>query len=161
MHISTIEDFMWPEIIGLQRQAYIHLLPESEIVLKSKWQSAPETCFVCRMENKVVAYLLAHGWSGEILPKLHQVMVGPLDSERLLIHDLVVSPQQAGHGIGSRLVLHTIETAREHRYRQATLVAVQGASPFWAKMGFVKDLSLQVSSDYGADAVAMSKSLAS
>lgn len=155
MGISPVADSMWSDILRLQEEAYFAFEPESLDTLKSKWTLSPDTCFVYMLENRPVAYLLAHGWSGEELPKLHRANSGGTRSEYLFLHDLVVSKRCNGLGIGVAMVNHLVSLAVQLGFRQVKLVAVQGSSPFWSKRGFRTDARQAVSAGYGENAVAM------
>lgn len=155
MSISEINDSHCNDILRLQNEAYFAFEPESLATLQQKWHLSPDTCFVYIQEHRPVAYLLAHGWSGDLLPKLDQSIEGDKGGDYLFLHDLVVSKQCGGMGIGAAMVGHLLEVAVQKGFQQVKLVAVQGSSSFWSRMGFIPDTGVSVSAEYGDNAIAM------
>ncbi|WP_076543114.1 GNAT family N-acetyltransferase [Shewanella sp. UCD-KL21] len=188
MSIIPITERLWPAIYDLQCQVYSEIEPETMEVLRSKWLHSPHACFAyCSNQTEnadsplsssapIQAYLLAHELAGAEAPKLHQ----PLSSThtaasgskskqgsaiRLFLHDLAVSKDVKGMGVGKLMVAHLIALATAKGYKEVLLIAIQGSVPFWQKQGFELDLEVSelqaaaIEASYGAGAKAMRKKL--
>ncbi|MFG0253008.1 MAG: GNAT family N-acetyltransferase [Phycisphaerales bacterium JB038] len=138
---------------AIQRRAYGPELVEPIDVLASRVQVAPEFCFVAHRDAQVLGYVLAHPWTHDSSPGLGAVLDGlPEACNVVHLHDMAVDPQFGGSGVG-RALLEALEKAVwDAGVEQLTLVAVQGASSFWEKMGF---RARRAASGYGEDAVFM------
>lgn len=156
MSIKPIAEDSWPAISTIEEQAYTAISPESEEVLKSKWQASPTTCAVyTNNENKIIGYILAHPWGNRSLPKLHQKTPISGESTNLFLHDLAVAKRARGTGIANALVEDLLNKAIKFKFKKVTLIAVQGADIFWGKYGFKEVPGAQISSHYGVDAKLM------
>lgn len=159
MSIESIVESTWPEIMQVQADAYSQVEPESLDVLKSKWLRSPESCFVYREEGKVIGYVLAHSWSSDLPPKLYHPLPGGTEGATLFIHDLAMSKEAAGKGLGSRMISHLFRAIEPLGYRQARLVAVQASGRFWNKQGFSAVNDQAVCASYGDGAQLMRRPL--
>lgn len=159
LFIEPIHDALWPDIQRVQAEVYHQVEPESTETLRSKWLASPASCFVARKGEAVLAYLLAHGWDSELPPKLYQPIAPATQGRFLFLHDLAVSHRAGGLGLGRRMVERLLAVARQRRFGQIRLVAVQGSVPFWQKMGFQPVPGVQPSRSYGGDATLMQRTL--
>ena len=159
MSISAIDENAWDSILSIQAQVYTEVEPEKLAVLRAKWQHSPATCFVFKQDNVLAAYLLAHTWAYEAPPKLDALLPEDSHGSTVFIHDLAVARDFAGMGIGCKLVVHLTETALALGYRRMSLVAVQGSSAFWQKMGFTEVADVAVCPAYGQGAKVMQRVL--
>lgn len=149
MYISLISENSWDCILKIQEEAYTDILPEDVGVLKSKWISSPNTCAVfLNNDNKVLAYLLAHPWDGEVPPKLHE-KTEIKNSSKLYLHDLALAKEARGKGIAKQLVTYLIDKAKSQGFAKIFLVAVQGSDMFWAKLGFIDIPNALICPSYG------------
>jgi GNAT superfamily N-acetyltransferase len=153
--IDPIDDSLWPDIQRLQAEVYHQVEPENTETLRSKWLASPASCFVARQGEAVLAYLLAHGWDSEAPPKLFQPIEPATEGRFLFLHDLAVSTRASGLGVGRKMVDRLLAVARQRRFSQIRLVAVQGSVPFWQKMGFEPVPGVRPSRSYGDDATLM------
>lgn len=151
MSIKLVDESMWPGILRVQSEVYLQVAPESIDVLRSKWNQSPESCFVYQEDNNILGYLLAHIWNEDTPPKLFQPL--PEQSRKsgsvLFLHDLAVSTQASGKGIGSKMVNNLFNVAIRQNFTQIRLVAVQDSFSFWSKMGFTETANHRVCSSYG------------
>lgn len=154
----TVAD--WAGILALEREAYAPLgLSENPAVLRSKAAVSPGTCFVLRAEDETVGgYLLALPSPPRLPPAWGRAERGPVVSDNLHIHDLVVSPPLRDRGLARRLVGHLEDAARGRGYASVSLIAVGGAEGFWAARGYSAEPRVAVT-DYDEAAVYMSRSL--
>lgn len=160
MIIKEIEEVHWNEILDIQREAYQDIGAEELDVLKSKYEASPDTCFVfVSNSGEVLGYLLAHPWSGISPPKLFEPLPDNESCEYLYLHDMAISPQSKGKGIGRAAALKLFEVAQNKGIKRVSLVAVQGAESFWSIIGFQEVKGVNLSSGYGEKAVLMEKAL--
>lgn len=152
--IRFIQESDWPQIMAIQSDVYLDVTPESLHVLQKKWHRSPDFCFVYEEREKVVAYLLAHTWSGA-LPKLDTVLDFSVSSKWVLLHDLAVS--EPNKGIGKSMIRHFLSVVSWMAYTQIKLVSIQNSASFWASFGF-KRSSGSVSDCYGSGALLMIRS---
>ncbi|MDC0610180.1 GNAT family N-acetyltransferase [Vibrio sp.] len=160
MPITKISHNSWNEILSVQNSVYKEVPPEQLNVLKCKWETSPESCFVYNIDGTVCAYLLAHGWDRQSPPKLHTLLPDDTAGSSLFLHDLAVSPEVNGQGIGSKMVQHLITKAKSMGFTRIRLVSVQDSYSFWHKLGFTKVNSIEISPTYGDDAQMMELGLA-
>jgi len=160
MTITEISETSWDAILRIQEEAYTGIPPEEVDVLKSKWHNSPDSCFVFLAEDeKILAYLLAHSWGSLVPPKLFEPVPTDSAGKILYLHDLAVSKDARGLGLGKQLANKLIDSAKNKQYEKVLLVAVQGSGKFWASLGFKQILDVPVCASYGADAKLMSLAL--
>ena len=155
--IRLINQTDWPAIMEIQEEAYQEITPEALSVLQGKWRHSPDLCFVYEQEGTIRAYLLAHTWAGDLLPKLDAPLPDEMGCEYVFLHDLAVSNQAQGMGIGPSLVKQLYQSSTKIGLNSFRLVAVQGSVSYWQQFGFCPIPQI-VSSGYGEDAVVMEKS---
>lgn len=123
-------------IVLLQLQAYTDELAESADVLGSRIAHGGAHSFVATSGDALVGYVLAHRWPDHSSPGLGLVMEQtPPDSTVIHLHDMAVAPEFRGSGIAQAL-LNALEQSALEVVDSITLVAVQGAQNFWARVGF-------------------------
>lgn len=155
MPIGLITENFWHDILKIQEEAYTEIPPEDVNVLKSKWLSSPQTCYVyLNHDNVILAYLLAHPWANETPPKLHEKHPTTV-SLNLYLHDLALAHEARGKGIAKKLVEHLINNAKAQGFAKIQLVAVQNSSGFWAKFGFLNVPNAVICPSYGDSAELM------
>ena len=157
MIFTKVTEDLWNEIHQLQKEAFQEELYEELEVLISKWQRSPESCFVLNSSsNNVSAYLISHKWDALTPPVLNKTLPTVSPSGPILyLHDLVVSHQVKGQGIGSMMVKHLLKIANIKGYEKILLVAVQGADRFWSRQGFIEMKGEYDCNSYGSDAKLM------
>jgi ribosomal protein S18 acetylase RimI-like enzyme len=160
MTITKVSEESWEGILKIQDEAYIDIAPEELDILKSKWESSPETCFVFRLRSmEIKGYLLSHSWGAIEPPKLFEKHNLYPSGSILYLHDLAVSQDSRGLGVGKRLIENLLPVAKLHLFKQVMLVAVQGSESFWVQFGFTEVQDTPVCSSYGVDAKLMSLNL--
>lgn len=165
MAISAISEISWREIFNIQKESYRRELLEEVDVLKTRWQASPETCFVSKgSEKEVLGYVLAYPWSLSRPPKVSEKLPVPAIggspvADTLYLHDLAVSKDARGLGVGKQLINKILKVAKLQNFRRIMLVAVDGADSFWFNFGFrevERDFSCP---SYGDDAKLMALQL--
>jgi len=161
MKIQPIYTEDWPQILGLQRQGYSDLEPESLEVLQSKWVISPSTCFVAKTSNdEVSGYILSHPWPEDDFPKLGEIIATiPQTTANLFLHDTCVNSNYSNSGIGSALVKYLLCIAKAEGFKSVTLVSVQKTIAFWSKYGFRHVKNTEVNRYYGEGSYSMNLQL--
>ena len=159
--IRPITEADWPAIQALQAETYYALEPESEAVLRSKQRLGPESCLVATSGDTLLGYCLAHPWRKQTPASLYHCYSQPSGHETLYIHDMVVSAKARGRGIARAFLRHLEQLARDKAQQEMSLVAVQGADGYWARVGFKPRAPGKSLAQYGEDAVYMWRPLES
>lgn len=149
----------WPQIMAIQSQVYHDVTPEPLDVMQGKWRRSPKLCFVYCSEThpqQIGGYLLAHTWAGQALPELGVSMAEGVAEKYIFLHDLAISPEYQGQGVGPKLAKHMLTRARQCGWQEFRLVSVQGSVPFWQRFGF-RVMQRNVAACYGDEAAMMSK----
>lgn len=123
-------------IMALQEIAYTDELVEGRDVLGSRIEKGTPFSCVAMSDGSLAGYVLAHRWPDHSSPGLQLVLRElPPNSTVVHIHDLAVAPEFRGVGVAQAL-LNALESRARTDVESLTLVAVQGADRFWAKVGF-------------------------
>lgn len=127
-----------PAALELQKEAYPSFLVEEEAVFVSRIDLAASYCFAAWHDEKLLGYILAHGWTRQSPPALGALLAAGVPSEVLFIHDLAVSPSGRVRGIGQKLITRVIDRAAQDGLCSAELIAVEGAANYWRQFGFAE-----------------------
>ena len=157
--IQAIQEQDWKEILEIQSDAYYEIIPESISVLKSKWSLSPNTCFIYKENNKVLAYLLAHPWQENSAPDLNEELKEIKNSDGIFIHDLAIRKIEHQKGIGTKLYLHLENYAKQKQIRFFSLISIQNSKAFWEQKGFYPVTISKDLESYGKDAIYMKQIL--
>mgnify|MGYP003630751106 CR=1 FL=1 len=98
----------------------------------------PEGCRVLANGfGRVHGYVFAYPWRADAALPLNTLIGAiPNDAAVLYLHDLALSRGARGGGHARSATEAVITLAREGGWHAVTLVAVNGAAPFWARQGF-------------------------
>lgn len=125
---------------------------------------APESCFVLSAPDGAIrGYLVAYPYRQNAAPPLNS-LIGqiPENPEVIYLHDLALHPEVRGGGHTRAVVERLADQATAAGWPEITLVAVNDASGFWARMGFEPQDPpgmAQKLASYGEDARYMARSL--
>lgn len=125
-----------PAALAIQSEVYPAFLRENLAAFASRLAVVPCYCLAATREERLVGYMLAHGWPTGAPPPIGAVLQANPPSEILFIHDLAVSSAGRGAAIGHQLVTRVSDLARRDGLRHAELIAVEGAAPYWQALGF-------------------------
>lgn len=126
-----------PAMLDIQAICYTAITPESATSLSAKLRASPQTCFVAEQAGCVVGYLLAVPWDVKQPPELGaEQCTPPARPSCLYLHDMAVAPAARNSGAGRALVAAFFEAFERSGLPCASLVAIQGASTYWARYGF-------------------------
>lgn len=153
-----------PAALTIQDEAYPAFLREDPAAFASRLDAARCYCLAATDGDLLIAYLLAHGWMRRAPPAIGQHIPPDAPSDILYIHDLAVSASGRRSGIGNALIARAFAEASRDGLTEAELVAVEGAAPYWSRLGFrpVTDdpaLAAKVAA-YGAQARFMRRMIA-
>lgn len=124
-------------ILAIQKACYAESKLESRESFQQKLFVSPSTCFVAQHEHDLAGYLVAIPRMLNDLPQLNCSRVERVfQPDCLYLHDLAVSPEHHGVGVGSALVDGFFRSLKTLGVQYAALVAVQNAESYWARYGF-------------------------
>jgi ribosomal protein S18 acetylase RimI-like enzyme len=136
MQLRPIQITDWPNILAIQSQCYTELEPESLAVLQNKVTLCPQGCFVAEHESDILGYCLAHPWVKQQFIALDSLLEPSVHADILYLHDMALAPKAQGLGLGKRMFAHLQDCSHSMKLHGISLVAVQGAQAYWARLGF-------------------------
>ena len=132
----SVQDDDLPAILHIQAENYPPEMQESPEVIAGRIAAARDTSLVTLSSHGVCAYLFAyHSLLGRVTPLGGKFSIAS-KPDSLYLHDLAVSRQSAGLGLGRKLVNVAFELPKMRGISQSALIAVQRSSPFWEHLGF-------------------------
>jgi GNAT superfamily N-acetyltransferase len=153
-----------PSALAIQTTNYPAFLREDSEAFASRLTVLASYCLAAVRGERLIAYLLAHGWATQSPPPVGTILnENSGANEVLFIHDLAVSAAGQGSGCGRKLIDHAFALASRDGFRRAELIAVEGAASYWRTLGFAEDtcspsLTAKVAG-YGADARWMTRAI--
>lgn len=153
-----------PQVLALQHLAYPPELWDAAAAFESRLRLAPTTNLVLERDGAIAAYLISHPWASQAPPPVDTALDAlPAPPHVWFIHDLTTAPSLRGSGAGRRLYQAGAQAAEALGLATAELIAIEGAEPFWARLGFRRweagaDLAMKVAG-YGVQAVYMAQPL--
>jgi len=150
-----------PAVMAVQAACYGDALLEPAGVVHDRVVAAADTCWVASQGDRVCAYLAAYRSRLGAVTALNGPFRPAPSPDTLYLHDLAVHPDAHGAGLGGRLVDGLVALARREGLRWSALVAVQGATSFWQRHGYVPHAPAQPErlGAYGDDAHYMVRAL--
>lgn len=164
MRIRRVSEFDLQAITRIQSECYSGKYIESAESFAAKLAAHSDFSFVATDHDVPVGYGVALPWVMGDIPALNGIeYLVPQDSDSLYVHDIAVIPVARGSGVAGLLLETVLEAGRSRGYRQAFLVAVQGAVSYWKRYGFEavainEELQFRLAA-YGENATYMVKSL--
>jgi len=125
-----------PAALAIQAEVYPAFLCEDLAAFASRLAVVPSYCLAATRAEKLVGYILAHGWAAGSPPSIGAVLRVDPSREVLFIHDLAVSSAGRGAAIGRELFERVSGLAGRDGLWHAELIAVEGAAPYWQALGF-------------------------
>jgi ribosomal protein S18 acetylase RimI-like enzyme len=125
-----------PALLAVQAQCYSPQMNEPETVWRQRLQQAAALCWLAESGGAIHAYLAAYPARLGHVTALDGDFAPPPLANCLYLHDLAVSPDASGSGLGKALLTRALHTAQERGWRHAALVCVQDAAGFWQGQGF-------------------------
>jgi len=154
-----------PAVAAIQNAVYLPIYCEPAEILGSRLEIAPTCCWGAFGAVGLAAYILSHPWPAAAPPAIGTALTAPPPVDNWFIHDLAIGEAARGLGLGRALVRRAADAAMALGLDRGDLVAVQGASPFWARMGYadppnLPDALVAKVAAYGPDARYMTARLA-
>ena len=148
-----------PEVVAIQRDAYVHYLQEDEVAFHAKRDLYPDGFVGAFIDNQLAGYSISFPWFQDTPVALHTTNISP-DNEFdcYYMHDVAVLSQFRGLGIADKLVNRCLDTARELGLYTVRMVTVQGGENVWSRYGF--EVYGTADESYGPNAFKMSITLA-
>lgn len=146
-----------PAALALQAEGYPRALWDGEEAFGSRIIVAPDWCWAAESDGRLDGYLLSHPWPS-FSPPTPDTTLERTVGDVWYIHDLSTAAHARNRGVG-RALLAGCEAAHPH-IRRSELVAVEGAAPYWTRLGWTPAMSdaftAKVAS-YGPAAVYMAR----
>lgn len=137
MHIRPASEHDLPSIIRIQSECYSGPFIESADSFAAKLAARSHFSFMAMQGNQPVAYVVAMPWLCGDVPKLNGLAYDiPQNSDAVYIHDIAVSPVARNSGVARQLLETVLKAAESQGYKQAFLVVIHGAAPYWGRYGF-------------------------
>lgn len=113
--------------------------PEDRDCFANRLALNPQGCFVLSADDGAVrGYLVAYPWKRNAAPALNTLIDAvPADADVVYLHDLALHPRMRGGGHTRAVIEILVARARAQGFERVSLVAVNKASGFWARHGFV------------------------
>ena len=136
IHWRAMTTLDLPAVEGIA--ALVHPgFPEDIEVFAERLALYPDGAWLLEIGGAPAGYFLTHPWAAGAMPKLNQLYGAlPSGSQTYYLHDLALLPQARGRGAAAAIVEHAIKHATRSGFSSASLVAVSGSVPFWARQGF-------------------------
>lgn len=111
--------------------------PEDIAVMKNRFALFPQGCFVAEGQDKLLGYAISHpSIIGEPAP-LDTIITLPENADCLFLHDIALSDNARGLGLGRRIVPLLTKTTLECGFHRLSLVSVNNSLGFWQSQGFI------------------------
>jgi GNAT superfamily N-acetyltransferase len=131
-----------PAIMDIQSLCYSPDLCAKGKVFKNRLEACPGFCRGVELHDKLIAYAIAHPWSGDM--DLHRLTHGSIpkcdctagDNEYLYLADIAVHPNYRNLGYAGELLNKIQDLAQYFQLPIIKGMAVQGAHKVWARYGF-------------------------
>ena len=111
--------------------------PEDLGIYAERLALHPHGCFVLQGGERIIGYILSHPWLSGQPPQLNSFLERlPPAPDTFYVHDVALLPEARGAGAGSAGVDLLVRQAVREGFTNLSLVAVNGAAPFWQRHGF-------------------------
>ena len=113
--------------------------PEDLACFDNRLSLNPDGCYVLASEEgQISGYLVAYPWARNSAPALNTLIDAiPEKAEVVYLHDLALHPSTRGGGYTRQVVETLCDAAKQAGFERVSLVAVNNASAFWERNGFV------------------------
>ena len=146
-----------PAALALQADGYPEALWDGEAAFVSRMVVAPNWCWALERDGRLEGYLLSHPWAS-FSPPTPDTVLDRAEGDVWYIHDLSTARDARGRGVGGAL-LAACEAANSG-IRRSELVAVDGAAPYWSRLGWRPAMTGAVTGQvakYGPAAIYMAR----
>ena len=110
--------------------------PEDIAVMENRQALFPQGCFVAQGPDDLLGYAISHpSIIGGPAP-LDTIIKLPENADCLFLHDIALSENARGLGLGRRIVPLLTKTAEDAGFDRLGLVSVNNSLGFWQSQGF-------------------------
>jgi len=139
IQISRMEEKDLNAIKEIQKELFTSKLQEDVSIQRRKYKLFPDGCWVVKIEDKIIGYLISHPWQLSCPPMLGTYIENLPDSpDCLYLHDIGVLTRIAGKGVGYEIVMKYQQFARQNGYTVISGVSVMGTLDYWKRYGFIE-----------------------
>jgi GNAT superfamily N-acetyltransferase len=148
-----------PAALALQAAGYPPPLHDGQAAFASRLVVAPDWCWAAESDGKLDGYLLSHPWPS-FSPPAPDTVLERAEGGVWYIHDLSIAGHARGQGVGRALIEACL--AAHPGVGRSELIAVEGAAPFWERLGWARVDALPESlaskvAGYGPAAIYMAR----
>ena len=150
-----------PAVLDIETLVHVEY-HEGEQMFANRFSLFPEGCFVCKIGEDIVGYMLSHPWQlGSPVALNMMLETIPPSADCLYIHDFVLLPAARGSGAAQMALDLADGLAVKLGLNGLAIVAIPDAVGFWEHVGFlaspthIKDIERK----YGAGARYMERLL--
>ncbi|UXH76381.1 GNAT family N-acetyltransferase [Roseateles amylovorans] len=139
LQLKVIDTADVPAVMALQAECYGPEFLESAEAFEAKLRATRGLhCSYLAVEgDRMLGYVVSLPVGAEGLPALDAPHIERARTpDSLYLHDLAVSPAGRAQRLGHKLVQQVVQRAQDMGLRQVSLVAVQGSSDYWRRLGF-------------------------
>jgi ribosomal protein S18 acetylase RimI-like enzyme len=139
LHIHPLVPADLPELLRIQAACYGAGYLEGADRFAARLAVAPHTCWLARgADGFARAYLVACPTLRGAITPLNAVFEPAAQPDTLYLHDLAVDPEARGSGAADALVQAFLSALARLPLPRASLIAIQGSAPWWARHGFAR-----------------------
>lgn len=126
------------DVLRIQSQSFTPDLIEDDAVMRHRFDTFGEHCFVARKDERVLGYCLSFPWTkGDILP--HNTPAGAVDApDCFYLQDISIAPDARGQGLAGLMLCALYAHASDLGFTSISLVAVEQSGSYWDAQGFVE-----------------------
>ena len=128
-----------PDLVSVERvgDAVHPDYPEDAAIIAERLRLYPAGCLVLDGDKGIQGYAVAHPWLFGRPPLLNtQLGQLPVRADTFYIHDLALTPEVRGGGLGTKAVNLLTYQAQLDAFMSMSLVAVDSSPGFWRRHGF-------------------------
>ena len=110
--------------------------PEDIAVMENRQALFPQGCFVAQGEDKLLGYAISHPSVISEPAPLDTIIKLPENADCLFLHDIALSEDARGLGLGRQIVPLLTKAAKCSGFDRLGLVSVNNSLGFWQSQGF-------------------------
>ena len=139
IQISEMEEKDLKAVIEIQKELFTADLQEDIAVLRRRCKLFPEGCWVAKIEDKIIGYLVFHPWMLSRPPMLGTCIESlPEAPDCLYAHDIGVLTRIVGKNVGYKIFTKFIEFGKQQGYTVISGISVMGTLNYWKRYGFIE-----------------------
>ncbi|MCP4178906.1 MAG: GNAT family N-acetyltransferase [bacterium] len=137
--ISKMEEKDLNSVIEIQKELFTSDLHEDISTLRKRFELFPEGCWVAKMKDKIIGYLVFHPWMKSCPPMLGTCIEDlPEAPDCLYAHEIGVLTRIARRNLASEFFKKFIEFGIQQGYTVMSAVSVMGTLNYWKRYGFIE-----------------------